>query len=345
MSVNIVDPGLSFSSLSKRGRTTHLIIHHAAAEMASVETIHQWHKGKGWAGIGYNFYIRRDGGVFKGRGWEYIGAHATNSNSISVGICFEGDYESKTKSMPDAQFLSGAAVITLALEKYPTINTICGHRDIASTACPGRFFPLDEMIAMGKLGNISAQSDTDSNGCPYGTSTATVKDGGTGEAVCRCQWYLNEVFDAELSIDGICGSQTLAAIRAFQEAKGLDVDGVCGSVTWAALESAAQSENGSGSMNTDNVAVAIENLVSAGIINTPDYWLDRYSELQYLDQLLINMSGLIYQMEAGADITTIDEAFEKLEQAGAINTVDYWKKNYLKLQYVDQLVIKAANRL
>ncbi len=36
-------------------------------------------------------------------------------------------------------------------------------------------------------------------------------------------------------IDGVCGPQTIAAVVAFQTAKGLEVDGIVGPLTWAAL--------------------------------------------------------------------------------------------------------------
>lgn len=345
MSINIIDTGLGFRSLSKRSKTTYLILHHAAAENAAVETIHQWHKKQGWAGIGYNFYIRQDGSVYKGRGWEYVGAHAVNYNSISVGICFEGNFEKVSKTMPNTQLNSGAAMIALTLEKYPTISTICGHRSVGSTACPGQYFPLDEVIKAGKFKSVSGSTDTDLNGCPYGSSTAMVKNGSMGAVVCRCQWYLNKGADTGLAIDGICGSKTEAAIKIFQIAEGLSVDGICGNYTWAALESVVSSRNGSNSKSTDSVAKAIETLAKTGIINSSGYWLENYSKLRYLDQLLINMSKLVYRSEAGAEIVSVEKGVEKLASAGAINTVDYWIENYGKLQYVDQLVINAAGRL
>ena len=51
----------------RRGRTDEIILHHAEASHASVEDINQWHLERGWAGIGYHFYIRKDGKVYRGR--------------------------------------------------------------------------------------------------------------------------------------------------------------------------------------------------------------------------------------------------------------------------------------
>ena len=47
--------------------------------------------------------------------------------------------------------------------------------------------------------------------------------------------YLLRARGHNLNVDGIFGPQTGAAVRTFQQQKGLAVDGVVGPVTWAAL--------------------------------------------------------------------------------------------------------------
>ena len=47
--------------------------------------------------------------------------------------------------------------------------------------------------------------------------------------------YLLRARGHNLNVDGIFGPQTGAAVRAFQQQKGLAVDGVVGPATWAAL--------------------------------------------------------------------------------------------------------------
>lgn len=51
--------------------------------------IDQWHKQRGWSGIGYHFVIRRDGMVEKGRDLSEEGAHARGYNHCP-GVCLVG---------------------------------------------------------------------------------------------------------------------------------------------------------------------------------------------------------------------------------------------------------------
>lgn len=62
--------------------------------------------------------------------------------------------------------------------------------------------------------------------------------GDTGEQVKTLQKMLNRTDYTSGKVDGIFGTKTLAAVRAFQEAYNLTVDGICGPKTWSALEAA-----------------------------------------------------------------------------------------------------------
>lgn len=130
-------------TLSTRSTTNEAIIHHSAGE-GSPQQIHQIHLNNGWTGIGYHFYVRLDGSVYEGRPINKIGAHTTGKNSTAIGICFEGNYESRT-TMPEAQFKAGKELLKYIDSIYPNIK-ISKHRDYNATACPGKYFPFDEMI-------------------------------------------------------------------------------------------------------------------------------------------------------------------------------------------------------
>ncbi len=64
----------------------------------------------------------------------------------------------------------------------------------------------------------------------------TIHKGAKGSAVAEAQRLLN-IAGAHLKMDGIFGSDTQAAVEAFQSANGLTVDGVIGVNTWSKLRS------------------------------------------------------------------------------------------------------------
>lgn len=128
--------------LAKRNSTKHIILHHRAGN-GTVESIHAQHLSQGWTGIGYHFYVRKDGTVYRGRPVETVGAHTMGFNNNSVGICFEGNFEQET--MPNAQLRAGRELVAYVKSKYPNAD-VKGHGEYMATSCPGKNFPMDEII-------------------------------------------------------------------------------------------------------------------------------------------------------------------------------------------------------
>ncbi len=127
--------------LSRRGKTDFIILHHRAG-VGDVSSIHQGHLKNGWSGIGYHFYVRKDGSVFRGRPIGMVGAHCTNYNSCSVGVCFEGNFEKE--SMTAAQLKAGQSVVEYLRNLYPKAE-VRKHGELQATACPGKNFPFNEI--------------------------------------------------------------------------------------------------------------------------------------------------------------------------------------------------------
>ena len=70
-----------------------------------------------------------------------------------------------------------------------------------------------------------------------GVNMPTIRNGAQGTAVKVMQRLLM-LQGAKLSghgVDGKCGAETVAAVKAFQTAHNLSPDGICGPLTWAAL--------------------------------------------------------------------------------------------------------------
>jgi hypothetical protein len=63
----------------------------------------------------------------------------------------------------------------------------------------------------------------------------TLQMGNRGDHVRRLQQALNRAGVMDISVDGIFGSDTLSAVRAFQSSHNLDADGIVGPKTWTAL--------------------------------------------------------------------------------------------------------------
>jgi peptidoglycan hydrolase-like protein with peptidoglycan-binding domain len=68
----------------------------------------------------------------------------------------------------------------------------------------------------------------------------TLKSGSTGEAVRELQTALQETGNDPGPIDGVFGSQTEAAVKAFQAERGITVDGIVGPITWRNIDEFAE---------------------------------------------------------------------------------------------------------
>lgn len=130
-------------SLSYRNSTKYIVLHHASAKNYSFKQCHQGHLNNGWTGIGYHFYVTKDGSIYEGRPINAVGAQVSNYNSISLGICAEGNYDTES-SMPEKQLKSIAELLEHVKNIYPNAQ-IVGHKELGATACPGRYYPLDKL--------------------------------------------------------------------------------------------------------------------------------------------------------------------------------------------------------
>ncbi len=120
----------------------------------------------GWGDIGYNVVVDKFGRLWEGRygglASTVMGAHAGGFNTATFGVSMLGNYDTvqTTQPMVDAVAAiiawkfslynvnpNGTTTLTSSgggTSKYPagravTLPTIFGHRDVGSTACPGRY--------------------------------------------------------------------------------------------------------------------------------------------------------------------------------------------------------------
>ena len=145
------------SKLEMRGGTKYIVLHHRGGD-GDAESIHREHQRRGWSGIGYHFFVRKNGEVWRGRPQSAVGAHCAGFNSVSVGVCFEGNYETE-KTMPTAQKKAGAEIVAYLRGVYPSAKVV-RHGSLTATACPGRYFPFEEIA---KGANTMKQELTTAN--------------------------------------------------------------------------------------------------------------------------------------------------------------------------------------
>lgn len=150
MSITITQPTLSFGRLAPLSRSAVrcLVVHTQGApgnQDGSAQGIHAYHRqpaalgGRGWAGIGYHFVVRKQGGVERGRPLDRQGAHVHGYNHASVGVCCSGNGD--VADFTAAQKRSLGALMEDLRAEYPGAH-VHGHRPL-----------IDDLIARHELSN------------------------------------------------------------------------------------------------------------------------------------------------------------------------------------------------
>ena len=119
------------------------IIIHCSATPAyrdvSLSDIDRMHRNRGFACIGYHYYITKDGIIHNGRPVSQVGAHCLGMNDKSIGICYEGGLNSDLRPEDTRTVFQKSALISLIrdlLTKYPLITKIYPHYKFANKSCP-----------------------------------------------------------------------------------------------------------------------------------------------------------------------------------------------------------------
>lgn len=230
--MNIINAGLKFKNLTYGNNPQMIVLHHAEWKVCSVEDIHRVHLNNGWSGIGYHYFIRKDGKVYRGRPEECQGAHTPSVNSKSVGICFEGSYMSDI--MPTAQLNAGLELIADIRGRRGNLP-VKFHKEISSTDCPGTNFPYDIFRgASAPTNDWLNRLDREVKAQGF-TTYPTLKQGASGNITKLMQEKLNKIGYSTNGVDGKFGNGTLSGVKKFQADNKLSVDGIVGRNTWNCL--------------------------------------------------------------------------------------------------------------
>lgn len=128
-------------ALRKESATKFIILHHSEVSSPhTAEDVHRWHQKRGWAGIGYHYFIAKDGEVFEGRPHNTVGAHTRGHNHESVGVCFEGNFDKE--ELTKQQERAAVELLTQLRKAYPQAQ-LRRHNDFTpKKTCPGKRFPF-----------------------------------------------------------------------------------------------------------------------------------------------------------------------------------------------------------
>lgn len=140
------DPRYDDGDLTLSGFAEAIAIHHSVTHadgnteaderehMRAIESIGESRFG---TGISYNVLIFPSGRAYQGCSFHRRGTHTGGHNSTVRSICYVGNFENDSPT--DAALAKGAAIIEEGRNRWWQFNApVNGHRDYASTACPGK---------------------------------------------------------------------------------------------------------------------------------------------------------------------------------------------------------------
>lgn len=105
----------------------------------TVSDIRSWHVQRGFSDIGYHYVVYLDGSVHVGRNEGRAGAHCTNHNAESIGVCYIGGCTKDGKTPKDTRTNEQKKSLINLLKdlkaRYPKAR-IYSHNEFANKACP-----------------------------------------------------------------------------------------------------------------------------------------------------------------------------------------------------------------
>ena len=193
--------------------------------VVSVKEIDDWHRARGWSGIGYHQGRGLDGEVMVGRSIERIGAHVAGRNERTIGLFYVGGLAKDGKTPKDTRTAAQRAGLVADLhdltQRFPTIKKISGHRDYAAKACPS-FDATAEYASLGKASvGVVTRPDAILRRGDVGSAVRMWRaDLASWRRLIGHQWPVapGDVFDQTVEL----------VTREFQQSRGIVADGQVG---------------------------------------------------------------------------------------------------------------------
>lgn len=129
----------------RRHTITRMTLHHEAVVLGDnrnapshLRQDQRYHQDQhGWIDIAYHVGVDRNGNIYELRSTGLAGDTATDYDTAGhfLVLC-EGDFD--RESVPEAQLAGAARAFAWAAQNFRVATTtLAGHRDLASTSCPG----------------------------------------------------------------------------------------------------------------------------------------------------------------------------------------------------------------
>lgn len=143
---------------------TNIVVHHTN-NSNSVSDNEKKQKTKGYAALGYHFFINADGSVYEGRPLEIMGSHAGRGKQAgalndpdwgSVGIVLHHDDDWFKSNTAAKKQLNALENLILGLNRKYSIGQLLMHREVnrggPATVCPGSYLAPLVINLRNKLG-------------------------------------------------------------------------------------------------------------------------------------------------------------------------------------------------
>lgn len=128
-----------------------IIVHHSGGTDAeplldtsnhTAQTMESYHLSLGWAGLGYQYVIHKNGDIWKGRPETYHGSHTVDYNFKSIGICLAGNFDATLPTQEQVNSLKTLMQDIKTRYNIPLEN-IVPHRKYANKTCYGKLLSDD----------------------------------------------------------------------------------------------------------------------------------------------------------------------------------------------------------
>lgn len=129
----------------------YLIVHHTGGTDANpladtsehtFQIVDDYHRSLGWGGIGYHYFIAKNGTLTQGRLDKVEGAHTIGYNLKSLGICLAGNFDLTLPTK--AQEATLVKLLNDKIKEYAIpVENIVPHRFASPKTCYGKLLADD----------------------------------------------------------------------------------------------------------------------------------------------------------------------------------------------------------